>query len=93
MEISDLKATFKPRAEWPEWQVIESAPTEPVRTFDGNQFGPLILAHPVNGQVDTVEWWQSKRRPEACNFLDGGGNAAHPSHWMPLPDPPEVSKQ
>lgn len=71
-----------------EWQPIETAPKD-IRWKDGFQnFGPLILAYPVNGKVDTVEWWQSERNPTACNFLDGGGNAAHPTYWMPLPDPP-----
>lgn len=72
-----------------EWQPIETAPKEPLRTYGRNQHGPLILAYPVNRQVDTVEWWQTDR---ASNFLDGGGNAAHPTHWMPLPAPPTEVK-
>lgn len=72
-----------------EWQPIETAPKETRWSNGINSFGPLILAFPVNGKVDTVEWWQSQRNPNACNFLDGGGNAAHPTLWMPLPDPPE----
>lgn len=78
-----------------EWQPIETAPKDIVgrqRMISGgayHEYGPYILAHPVFGQVARVRWWQtSDGDPRARNFLEDGGNAVRPTHWMPLPEPP-----
>src|SRR4051794_38002108 len=77
------------------WQPIETAPKEicsrdvtPFGPKDDpliHEYGPYILAYPVFGRVAIVRWWQSNKDPRSCNFLEDGGNAARPSHWMPVP--------
>lgn len=72
------------------WQPIETAPKDVVRIYDAAQYGPYILAYPINGGVARVRWWQSTGDDTGrfCNFLGDCGNAYHPTHWMPLPSPP-----
>ena len=74
-----------------EWQPIETAPKEITRRDHANGYGCCVLAYPVHGSVARVRWWQRTDRPEACNFLTDGHLAVHPTHWMPLPDPPRDS--
>lgn len=71
-----------------EWLPIESAPKEAVWSDGRHQHGPTIIAYPVWGAVNTVHWWQTEDG-RFCNFLDGGGNAVHPTLWQLLPDPPK----
>jgi len=76
-----------------EWQDISTAPKNIVSRrsmgkFD-HEFGPYILGY-VGGDVLRLRWWQSSVDPEnICNFLGDCGNAYKPSHWHPLPSPPE----
>ena len=72
-----------------EWQPIETAPKEIEWGGDGHGYGPYILAWPVFYEVTRVRWWQSKSGGK--NFLEDGGNAVRPTHWMPLPDPPKTA--
>ncbi len=73
-----------------EWQPIETAPKQIVRSFSGSEYGEHILLYV--GEVVRGRWWQSSRadwRAEGYqNFLADGGNAVHPTHWQPLPTPP-----
>lgn len=71
------------------WKPIETAPRKSEWISDGHGYGRYILAYPVFGEVARVHWWQSQYDPKVCNFLEDGGNAVHPTHWMPLPDPPD----
>ena len=77
-----------------QWQPIETAPKGIVaRESYGSQgncheLGPYILAFPVFGGVARVRWWQVSDDHTYCNFLEDGGNAVRPTHWMPLPKPP-----
>ncbi len=79
-----------------EWRPIESAPkniTRRVKLISGNsyhEYGPYILAYPVFGNVARVRWWQWSDDELAHNFLEDGGNSIHPTHWMPLPEPPQT---
>lgn len=73
-------------AEQQEWQSIDSAPKECVWVDGIHRHGPWILAYPVFGRVARVRWWESD---SASNFLEDGGNAVRPSHWMPLPSEPK----
>lgn len=83
-----------------EWQPIATAPKSIARReayVSGeafHEFGPYILAYPVFGEVARVRWWQSSKygtpgHERSCNFLEDGGNAVRPTHWMPLPEPPK----
>ena len=84
-----------------DWRDISTAPKNIVsrkKSLFGNTYaehGPYILGYPVlGGGVARVRWWQSSdwQKPgneRFRNFLEDGGNAAHPTHWMPLPEPPE----
>jgi hypothetical protein len=63
-----------------EWQQIETAPR------DGT---PIILYVPVNrpgmrvlaARAGDYEWW----------ILSGSVVLGKPTHWMPLPNPPETT--
>jgi hypothetical protein len=75
------------RNRWPEpqaarWQPIESAPKD----------GTLILAwfraqtyYPAH--IGLSRWWEGDKF-NAPNWADGGG-LGEPTHWQPLPAPPE----
>lgn len=73
------------------WKPIETAPKEIVSTYDSAQYGEYILGYPIYGHVARIRWWQSKNDDTGRyrNFLADGGNACHPTHWMPLPEPPK----
>lgn len=59
-----------------EWQTIETAPVT----------GATIIL--TDGVHVTAGWWNS-----VTNSWQGGGTVdgweEHPTHWMPLPDPPD----
>jgi len=72
-----------------EWQPIETAPKHPVFDSGPSQYGPEVLG--TDGDtMHVTRWWQSKFsvHNRGRNWLDDGGNAWRPTHWIPLPDPP-----
>lgn len=82
--------TKEPRAPW---KPIETAPRKIVVRYEGAtkgyfaEYGEYILVY--TGSVQRARWWQSSDEPERyCNFIADGGQACHPTHWMPLPKPP-----
>jgi hypothetical protein len=58
------------------WRPIETAP----------RGGERFVAHIANGQI-TVGWYISGKFFVADNL---GSGETEPTHWMPLPTPPEV---
>lgn len=63
-----------------EWQPIETAPKDGTRI--------LAIAPPDGHQI--VAWGQSKRRANwRINFETGPAWWGAPTHWIPLPAPPE----
>jgi hypothetical protein len=65
-----------------EWQLIETAPKD----------GRFILATPCFGTSKTpyqIYWFTGKKQ----HWLHGATKlTANPTHWMPLPQPPEGAK-
>lgn len=57
-----------------EWQPIETAPKD----------GTKILAFNKWGEYGVAEWVESQQ----CWFA-GYDDFTAPTHWMPLPEPPE----
>lgn len=77
------------------WQPIATAPKGIVQRCNNSECGAKILAWPIYGSVSVVYWWQWRKNSgeiNGSNFLDEGGNAVYPSHWMPLPEPPSEDK-
>lgn len=78
------------------WQPIESAPKEIVRRLNSSEYGEYILLYAA-GEIIRGRWWQSmsaEARAEGYqNFLADGGRAIRPTHWMPLPEPPQSEAQ
>lgn len=68
-----------------EWQPIETAPKKRVFSDGDHTYCQQILV--FDGEVVRARWWSHKSGAE--NFLKDGGRACYPSHWMPLPAPPE----
>lgn len=73
-----------------DWQPIETAPKAIIRTDGMHDYGERILAWPCFGEVMRVRWWQTNQGGQASNFICDGGNAVRPTHWMPLPPPPNT---
>ena len=70
----------------PKWQPIESAPkdgTEILCLVDGGIY-PAVYTDDYFGDYRFVGWWE---RNNHYPFNDDV-----PTHWMPLPEPPEVKK-
>ena len=63
-----------------EWQPIETAPRDGtlILTFDAEQESQCLVSH----WKDSLDYW------EPGTWRDDGGT---PSHWMPLPEPPETA--
>jgi hypothetical protein len=63
-----------------EWQPIETAPK------DGSFV--LVTSEKWFGDCDVAGWhfgmWRISADPESCPI--------YPTHWMPLPPPPEAGK-
>ena len=77
-ELSADTLEFRRPALVSEWQPIETAPRD-------NK--TRLLGYPVHGQVGEVYWLQEKNR--SSWVASTGGFFVHPTHWMPLPDPPK----
>lgn len=60
-----------------EWRPIETAPKD----------GALVLVSNTGGSV-CIASWSGKKRKYWRYFL-GGEMWTQPTHWMPLPEPPE----
>lgn len=61
-----------------QWQDISTAPDsehERVLTFTPS------MVNPVNVQIADGTWWRDRTAK---------GSKGQPTHWMPLPSPPEV---
>lgn len=70
------------------WLPIESAPKDSF-IFDGlHHYGTKIIV--FDGSINTARWWRIEG-DSASNFIDEGGRAIYPTHWMPLPAAPGVS--
>lgn len=67
------------------WLPIESAPKDSF-IFDGlHHYGTKIIV--FDGSINTARWWRIEG-DSASNFIDEGGRAIYPTHWMPLPAAP-----
>ncbi|EJO27563.1 DUF551 domain-containing protein [Achromobacter marplatensis] len=67
------------------WLDIASAPKDSL-IFDGlHHYGTKIIV--FDGSINTARWWRIEDR-SASNFIDEGGRAIYPTHWMPLPAAP-----
>lgn len=76
-----------------QWQPIETAPKDQdIRWInDGNEYARDILVWTCSSEVVRARWWQHRNKDgdiDASNFIADGGNACHPTHWMPLPEAP-----
>jgi len=67
-----------------EWQPIETAP----RTSQSR-----LVWCPERQNIYVVCWWDNKELspgPGWIHFGSGGGSLTEtPTHWMPLPEPPQ----
>jgi hypothetical protein len=74
------------------WQDISSAPKD----------GTRILVWTIHGDVELSDWFVVKSinyvPVEGTEFFrrveterEGGWNSNTPTHWQPLPDPPEAA--
>ncbi len=59
-----------------EWQDIATAPKNGTRVMIGY----------INGFVGCASF---RTKPPRGWLRDGGGKGAEPTHWMPLPKPPQ----
>lgn len=70
------------------WQPIETAPKD----------GTKILVFTIHGELELSDWYKIET-PEYVEVSEGlyrkemrefssGWNSNHPTHWMPLPEPP-----
>ena len=56
---------------------------------------PIETANPTNGESLLVfdesiheAWWYEEKDGYDAHWSDAYGNIVHPTHWMPIPDPP-----
>ncbi len=70
---------------WAVWMPIETAPHDNatwVLVWDGDQIDIAIFGrHPLDVQEEMALCWTD------------GGRELNPTHWMPLPDPPNPNFQ
>jgi hypothetical protein len=85
-----------------EWQPIETAPKDgTVILLAGGTWGDDLLDLDGAPQVGAARWVMPFRKDRYPSYwgvavLEGGYSAAvyeNPTHWMPLPAPPEMEKQ
>ena len=74
-----------------DWQPIETAPKKtPVWVYD-----PVLAEHDKSLQRMNDVPWPLGCRPATYRMGEwalmgvGGNIARHPTHWMPLPEPPQ----
>lgn len=63
------------------WQPIETAPRD----------GTRVLGYELNDPTDTCPYAVMRFRGE-YGWVNAGWTGLEPTHWMPLPPPPEESK-
>jgi hypothetical protein len=72
------------------WHSIDTSPKDNLWSDGQHRHGKTIVAYePRSGRILTCHWWETDIGGGGSNFLDDGGNAVYPSHWIPLPEPPE----
>lgn len=64
-----------------EWQPIETAPRDTMILAGNSREGYTTLA---NFDHDREEWWEAN-----THWTDAHSAPLYPTHWMPLPPPPE----
>ena len=64
------------------WQPIETAPKD----------GTLILGY-KNGEMATVEWAYCGESGDWNLVVSWDGQPWTPTHWMPLPEPPDTIRK
>lgn len=74
------------------WQPIETAPKDGTWVLLRGNSGYIRTPYRVAVGCDDAEYrplspWQTSERR---SFTDDGGA---PTHWMPLPDPPEAARE
>lgn len=75
-----------------EWQPIETAPyNTPVLVVESPVFSIAIL----RGDPDDPDFdhWEATADGQEVNQCHSCGYVIFPTHWMPLPEPPEVSDE
>ena len=79
-EITRLRAEVERLRAEAEWQPIETAPKDGTRILVASKMGGVYL----------VSWWKGKRTAR----WDNGARPLYstPTHWHPLPAPPENSQ-
>ena len=77
-----------------DWQPIETAPKSTTPVAGGNLVdGYYILGYcPEEGASPascmTVVWWEPYEHHNRGAWKSDGDYEVHPTHWMPLPEPP-----
>ena len=76
----------------PTWQPIETAPKD----------GTKIIVLTVHGEIEISEWYvvtTAEYEPAGDGLFrkvetvfSQGWNGNHPTHWMPLPEPPKEQR-
>lgn len=64
------------------WQLIDTAPKDGTKILGAHSTSVFIVAHTTNPKARKAPWredWEGGRLPWN-----------QPTHWMPLPDPPEA---
>lgn len=65
------------------WQPIETAPKDGTRILVCQRVG-----YRAHRPVVIARWHQPANVQMAGSFIGDGGAVDHPTHWMPVPDPP-----
>lgn len=65
-----------------EWKPIETAPKDGTRVLLGRADEGWTTVGSFDDERD--EWWESN-----TNWDDFNGAPIYPTHWQPLPEPPQ----